>query len=94
MKKDVSRPDHISEEDWKAVSHNPEWTAERVAAARPFAEVFPQIAAGIKRGRPPKARPKQQVAIRLDADVIDHFRAGGPGWHVRINEALRKAAGL
>jgi uncharacterized protein (DUF4415 family) len=45
-------------------------------------------------GRPKKAAPKQVVNIRLDPDVLAHFRASGPGWQSRINEALRKAAGL
>jgi uncharacterized protein (DUF4415 family) len=48
----------------------------------------------IRRGRPPKAAPKEAVNIRLDPDVLAHFRATGPGWQSRINEALRKAAGL
>jgi uncharacterized protein (DUF4415 family) len=34
------------------------------------------------------------VTLRLDAKVLEHFREGGPGWQTRINEALRKAAGL
>ena len=45
-------------------------------------------------GRPAKAPPKEAVNIRLDPDVLAHFRATGPGWQSRINEALRKAAGL
>lgn len=45
-------------------------------------------------GRPRKAEPKEAVSIRLDPDVVAHFRAGGPGWQSRINAALRKAAGL
>jgi uncharacterized protein (DUF4415 family) len=42
-----------------------------------------------------KIRPgvKEQVTLRLDQDVLEHFQAGGPGWQDRINEALRKAAG-
>jgi uncharacterized protein (DUF4415 family) len=47
-----------------------------------------------KLGRPKKATPKQAVNIRLDPDVLAHFRATGPGWQSRINEALRKAARL
>jgi uncharacterized protein (DUF4415 family) len=43
------------------------------------------------RGRPKVARPKQQITLRLDADIIERFRATGPGWQARINEALRKA---
>jgi uncharacterized protein (DUF4415 family) len=36
----------------------------------------------------------KQVTLRLDADLIDRFRATGKGWQSRINEALRKAAGI
>lgn len=42
------------------------------------------------RGRPPHDAPKKLVSLRLDPDVIDAFRAGGPGWQSRINAALRK----
>ncbi len=42
------------------------------------------------RGRPPVDAPKKLVSLRLDRDVIDRFRAGGPGWQSRINAALRK----
>jgi uncharacterized protein (DUF4415 family) len=45
-------------------------------------------------GRPKKAAPKEAVNIRLDPDVLAHFRATGPGWQSRINGVLRKAAGL
>jgi uncharacterized protein (DUF4415 family) len=46
------------------------------------------------RGRPKSAAPKQAVNIRLDADLLAHYRATGPGWQSRINTALRKAARL
>ena len=45
-------------------------------------------------GRPPSAAPKQAVKLRLDADVLAHFRETGPGWQTRINETLRRAAKL
>ncbi len=45
-------------------------------------------------GRPKKDDPKRAINIRLDPDVLAFFRATGPGWQSRINEALRKAAGL
>lgn len=48
----------------------------------------------IRRGRPKSAAPKRATSIRLDADVLDHYRTTGPGWQSRINQALRKAAGL
>jgi uncharacterized protein (DUF4415 family) len=37
---------------------------------------------------------KESVSIRLDSDLIAHFQEDGPGWQERINEALRRAAGL
>ncbi len=46
------------------------------------------------RGRPKSENPKQPVNVRLDADVLAHFRKSGPGWQSRINAALRKAAKL
>ena len=50
---------------------------------------------GVVRGRPPvRGQAKRQVTLRLDPDVLDRFREGGPGWQGRINEALRKAVGL
>jgi len=50
---------------------------------------------GVARGRPPlRGTAKRQVTLRLDPDVIDRFREGGPGWQGRINEALRRAVGL
>jgi uncharacterized protein (DUF4415 family) len=36
---------------------------------------------------------KEQITLRIDQDVLEHFQAGGPGWQDRINDALRKAAG-
>ena len=50
---------------------------------------------GVVRGRPPlRGEAKRQVTLRLDPDVLDRFRADGPGWQGRINEALRKAVGM
>ena len=37
---------------------------------------------------------KELVSLRIDRDVLEHFQEGGPGWQDRINDALRKAAGL
>lgn len=44
------------------------------------------------RGRP--SSEKELISIRLDPDVLAAFRADGPGWQTRINDALRKHAGL
>jgi uncharacterized protein (DUF4415 family) len=42
----------------------------------------------------PAGSSKEQVSLRLDREVVERFRAGGPGWQTRMNEALRKAAGF
>jgi uncharacterized protein (DUF4415 family) len=71
---------------------NPEWTAEDFKKARPFKEVFPELYESWKRTRgAQKAPTKQLVSLRLDPDVIAHFKAQGAGWQTRINKALRKA---
>jgi uncharacterized protein (DUF4415 family) len=84
---------HYSQEDWNAVCDNPEWTDEEIANARPFAEVFPEWAAEIKRGRgPQKAARKVLTSLRLDSETLAAFRATGPGWQKRIDEILKEAA--
>jgi uncharacterized protein (DUF4415 family) len=32
---------------------------------------------------------KRQVTLRLDPDVVEHFRRQGRGWQSRINAVLR-----
>jgi uncharacterized protein (DUF4415 family) len=48
----------------------------------------------VKRGRPIVESRKVSTTIRLDEDIVSHFRAEGPGWQTRVNAALRKAVGL
>jgi uncharacterized protein (DUF4415 family) len=48
----------------------------------------------VRRGRPPSSNRKQAVSLRLDPDVVAHFRRGGRGWQSRINTLLRKVAKL
>ena len=43
-----------------------------------------------KRGRPAGSGTKEQVAIRIDHDILEAFRSGGPGWQTRMNDALRE----
>jgi len=92
------KPDHISQKDWDDADI-PELTAEDFRRMRPAREVLREqfgerIAARLlrPRGRPPKENPKAQVTLRLDTEVLEHFKASGPGWQTRINAALRRAA--
>lgn len=76
---------------------NPEWTAKDFREAKPAAEVLPalfgeEVAARMlqpKRGRPASLHPKEHVNLRLDAEVVDAFRATGRGWQTRLNAALK-----
>lgn len=79
---------------------NPEWTPQDFARAKRDNDIPEHIRKAFpntrSRGRPPgftKPDAKQQVTLRLDPDVIADFRASGPGWQRRINEALRAALG-
>ena len=37
---------------------------------------------------------RELVSLRIDQEVLAHFQEEGPGWQERVNQALRKAAGL
>jgi uncharacterized protein (DUF4415 family) len=75
---------------------NPPLTDEMWARMRPAVEAAPEIVAAYRRRRrgPQKTPTKQLVSIRLDREVVAHFRKRGPGWQQRVNEALRKVARL
>ena len=78
-------------------------TKEVLKKMRPASEVVPEIVEAHARGelgrnaprrfRGPQKKPtKVQTTIRLDADVVAHFKEGGKGWQSRINTALRETA--
>ena len=76
---------------------NPEWTDADFARARPAREVLPPhlYKAAVKRYRgqrgPQKSPVKKSVTLRLDPDILAGYKAMGPGWQTRMNEALRRA---
>jgi uncharacterized protein (DUF4415 family) len=79
-----------TKKDWEDVQ-SPELTDEQMAKAKPFAEVFPELAASIRRGRGPnKAPTKKLVSLRLSGQVIEAYKAKGPGWQSRIDADLRR----
>ncbi len=43
------------------------------------------------RGRPVAAVKRPTLNMRVDADVLEAFKATGQGWQTRINTALREA---
>ncbi|HEX4985207.1 MAG TPA: BrnA antitoxin family protein [Burkholderiales bacterium] len=44
-----------------------------------------------KGGRPRSANPRQLISLRLPAEVVERWRATGPGWQTRMAERLAKA---
>jgi uncharacterized protein (DUF4415 family) len=57
----------------------PELTPEMLGRAQPK-----------KGGRPRSLNPRKLISIRLPADVIERWRATGPGWQTRMAERLSK----
>ena len=43
-----------------------------------------------KRGRPVATNPRKLLSLRLPADVIDRWKATGPGWQTRMADRLSK----
>jgi uncharacterized protein (DUF4415 family) len=73
---------------------NPEWTAHDFRRAKPFAKAFPSLAKS-RHGPGSQRKPtKVAVSLRLTREVVERFKADGPGWQSRMDAALKKAAGL
>jgi uncharacterized protein (DUF4415 family) len=76
---------------------NPEWTPEDFARTRPAKDVLPPglYQAAVKRYRGQRGHQKtpvkQDIKLRIDPDILASFRATGPGWQSRMNDALRRA---
>jgi uncharacterized protein (DUF4415 family) len=59
---------------------NPAWTEDMLGAPV------------LKRGRGPQTAPtKILTSVRLDADILEFFKAQGAGYQSRINSTLRTA---
>jgi uncharacterized protein (DUF4415 family) len=76
LKSDLERVDaHVVQaEEYEEL---PELTDEMLAKAKVR-----------KGGRPMSANPKKLISIRLPADVIERWKATGPGWQTRMAERL------
>ena len=81
----------------KEYEEMPEWTEDQISRAELASGgkvIRPANGTLTKPGRPRKSDAKVSIHLRLSPEVIAHFRARGPGWQTRIDEALRKAAKL
>lgn len=96
-------PHRIGDEDARALEavdvsdqDNPEWTEEDFARAGSPQDILPaSVLKAFPRTRGPQvAATKIPVSIRLSPEVVERFKAGGPGWQSRIDDVLRKAVGL
>jgi uncharacterized protein (DUF4415 family) len=43
-----------------------------------------------KGGRPVSPNPRRQLTLRLPADVIERWKATGPGWQTRMADRLSR----
>ena len=93
-----------SETDWDrvlahregdAIPYEPEdgpYDPNDADAARAWLEKADVIRRGkvLRRGKrgPQKAPTKKLVSLRLSPEIIEHFKADGPGWQTRIERTL------
>lgn len=73
-----------------------ELDSEWYQGAKPASEAFaPETLTALVALKRPRGRPKADetkvfTAIRLDADLLEAFKASGKGWQTRVNAALRQ----
>ncbi|WP_226506668.1 MULTISPECIES: BrnA antitoxin family protein [Pseudomonas] len=68
---------------WVDPDDAPELTADFFEAADQY-----QGERLVKRGRPKADSVRERITIRLAPEVLQPFRASGPGWQTRVNAAL------
>lgn len=75
---------------------NPPLTDEQLAEFLRMEDVRPELVRRFRGQRgPQRSKPlKQRVTLRLDPDIVAHFKKRGPGWQSRINATLRKTLKL
>ncbi|MCF8084715.1 MAG: BrnA antitoxin family protein [Deltaproteobacteria bacterium] len=79
--------ENVSEKDLKAVE-SPPLTDKILARMRPVAESHPEIPSRVR--GPQKTPTKKSTTIRLNAEVIEFFKAQGNGWQTKINDVLQE----
>ena len=83
----MGKGETISKEDLKAVE-SPPLTDHILKRMRPVEKIHPDIPSRVR--GPQKASTKKSTTIRLNAEVLDFFKAQGKGWQTRINEVLKE----
>ncbi|MCF8081941.1 MAG: BrnA antitoxin family protein [Deltaproteobacteria bacterium] len=83
----MRKGENISEKDLQSVE-SPPLTDEILARMRPVAESHPEIPSRVR--GPQKTPTKKSTTIRLNAEVIEFFKAQGNGWQTKINDVLQE----
>jgi uncharacterized protein (DUF4415 family) len=74
-----------SKTDWAKLKAKPAGAATR---EHPEADLRHIVRGMVRRGLQPRPS-KAAVSLRVDEDVIEWFKAQGPGYQTRINSVLR-----
>lgn len=65
-----------------------------LAKAVAFKDLPASLQAKLRKPRGPQVAPKKErITIRLSQEVVDRFRATGPGWQARMDLALQEWLG-
>jgi uncharacterized protein (DUF4415 family) len=102
MARKLILPDKAEDEQInRGIAEDPdtfEASDEDFARARPAKDVLPRALyeAAIKKRRrgqrgPQKTPVKKAITLRIDPDILARYKAMGPGWQSRMNEALRRS---
>ena len=83
------KPEDMSDADLQAIK-SPPLSDKFMSKMQPAEEILPDL---VKRSRGKQKVPtKVLVTLRLDRDVLEHYKSGGRGWQTRINADLKKLA--
>lgn len=94
MRKRKNKPDGVSQEAWDSVD-SPGVSEALLGDLRPLEETHPDLLkayreGAIRRRGPQMAPTKTLVSMRYSQEVLDYFRATGPGWQTKMDEALKQ----
>jgi uncharacterized protein (DUF4415 family) len=101
----MRKPAQKSETDWARVKayregdpipyepeDGPYDPNDEEATEKYLSEAVITLGPGLRGQRGPQKTPtKQLVSLRLSQEVLEYFKAKGPGWQTRIDQALKSA---
>ena len=84
IRSDLARLDATTDEDIaRQIAEDPD--------TAPDLSDVPLLPPRKRAGRPRLGPKKVAISIRLGEDVLEHYKADGPGWQSRIEATLRDA---